>query len=150
MAAFIAERSALLSLAVSVGQSISPVIDDAKIGMPYPRGRCIRVSFAGEADPPHVAPTTSIDGSELKGRRYLVSFYFPVSDFDEDAAAAREIEMEAAIAALRTALDADRTLGGIASSSQMDDAEVDTQNFGGTDYIYADCPIVVGHTEYGP
>lgn len=142
--------SALKTIAIAAGASLSPTITDVAVGMPVPRGRCIRVSWAGEViPPPNFAMDLAISGKQIVGYRFLITGFWPVPDFAEEAAANRQDECVDFASAIRTGILADRSLGGKASGVLVEEARFEFPSIGGGLYATVDCPVIVGHIEYG-
>lgn len=141
---------ALLSIAATAGASVSPKYTDVKIGLAVPRGRCIRLGWIGET-----IPAPQLDGqrytlaSEMVGHRFALGVYENVTDMAEDAAAARMLVMADFFHAFRTAVDADRTLGGKVMACEPDAAVIDYVRIDTGLWAIGGQEIVAGMVEYG-
>jgi hypothetical protein len=132
--------------AQTVGAAMTPAMTDVCIGLPFPRGRCVRVYWDGEADPPRMPMRNSLN-SELVGDRVTVRGFWPVASADEAAHKARVLEMHALAHGIRDAIDGDTTLNGEIDTVVVGDSVPDAIQFGGTWYAVLDIPLTLGHRE---
>lgn len=141
--------SALLANARTAGAATTPAYTDIEIGVPAPRGRCVRVWYTGE-----VIPAPQLDGkrysldTELVGHGFAIAAFEPMADFEEYGAEQRMGALGGFVSALRTAIDADRTLGGKTVAVEPDAAPIDYANLAGTLHAFAAMPITAGFTEH--
>lgn len=122
---------------------------DVAIAAPVPRGRCVRVWWAGEE-----IPAPQMDGvryslsSEIVGQRIAATAFEPLSDSTEQVTAAAMASLGEFVHAMRAAVNADRTFGDTAMSVEMPAVDADYLNVGGAILAYATCLLVPGITEY--
>ena len=138
--------TALENHATTAGAAVTPALTDVTAGLPVPRGRCVRIYWDGEIDPPRMTGRVPLS-SEMIGDRLMVTAFWPVGDAGEAAHRNRILEMWGFAAALRTALDTDMTLGGEVQTIRVGDATPGVTTEGGGWYATVDTPVEIGYRE---
>lgn len=143
--AFADQLARIKTHAVTAGAAVSPAIDDVLVAFPAPKGRCVRIFYAGEQDPELIGDTINQDNVD---ELIHLSAFWPLSNLAEVDAAAVEVQVYAFKHAFRTAVDADDKLAGNATSTAVQNCEPGYAQIGGADYRTLDIDVVVGHTSY--
>lgn len=136
------------SRATTAGQAVDPKYTDVAIGAPVPRGRCVRIWWAGEVIPaPQMGSRYSLS-TEIVGHQIVATVFEPMSDSSEQATENLMGTMADFVSALRDAIDADRTLGGKSVSIEPEPTPCEFVQIGGTLYAFASMVMPVGNIEY--
>ena len=141
--------AAVKNAAVTAGQATTPKYDDVAIGAPVPRGRCVRVWWAGEAIPaPQMGEVRYSLDHEIVGHEIAVTVFEPMGDASEQASEDRMATIADFVVELRDAIDIDRSLGGKSMSVEPEATPADFVNIGGTLYAIASMVMPVGVIEF--
>lgn len=143
-------KARLLVHAQTASAALANPFEDVKAAFPLPKGRCVRVYYGGEDDPPGFPERGSRSmGYELIGKATLIAAFWPVTSLDEELAELIDTEAEAFGHALRTAIDGDSSLDGAADNTVLGDATPDFAVVGNTRYVVMEWRAVSAYIEYG-
>ena len=140
-------KAAILAHAAAAGAALSDPVYDALDGAPVPRGRSIRVYWAGETEPRKMGAQRDLTG-ELVAEITRVTLFLPLSANDERQAAAVDAQVYDFKHDLRTRLHADSQLGGTCDDLSMDYATPDFAVLNNTRYVILDIDVTTDYTEY--
>jgi len=133
--------------AAAAGAAVSPPITDVCVGLPWPRGRCIRVAWSGETATPKF-PSRFTGESEMVGDQVVIRAFWPIGSADEAAHRGRVVEMATLAAELRDRLDGDATLGGeLPDILEMGYAEPGFEQHGATVFATLDVQLELAYRE---
>lgn len=135
----------IATIATTAGATLTPPMTDVAVGIPIPRGRCVRIAWTGEEDPWDGVG----DGLNVKriGDVILVRGFWPIASADEAASRGRIVEMWTLASAFGTGFRGDLDLGGEVQAAMVDYAEADDTNIGGTLYAVLDMVVHVSYRE---
>lgn len=145
--AFADQLAAIKTHAVAAGATLSPALTDVAIAHPVPRGRCVRIFWAGEVEPVRMGAQRSLNAELIAERIMLVAFW-PISDSSETGAEAIETDIYALKHEIRTRVLGDSQLGGMSTDLAMSYAETDFVVISGTAYRTLECEFVTDFFEY--
>lgn len=144
---YAAVKSAIVAHCSAAGATLTPPLTDVAAAFPWPAGRCIRVYYGGEDDPPRFVGRTTL-GSEMIGKATLIAAFFPLTLMSSDLAAAIDTDMEALSDQLRSRLTGDATLGGACIDSLLEYAEPNIVTAGNTRYAMVMWRVLTAGAEY--
>lgn len=145
--AFADQLAALLTHATAAGAAITPKVTDVAIGLPLPRGRCIRLFWDGEQLPVRMGGQRDLTG-ELVSDRITAALFMPVSTSSEAQYSQTLTEMYAFKHEMRTRVLGDSQLGGQSTDLEMEYAAPDFAVFGQALYAVVNCTFVLDFSEY--
>lgn len=145
--AFADQLAALKAHAVAAGKAIVPRVDDVAIGLPVPRGRCIRIYWDGEQAPVRMGANRVLT-AELVSDRITVTLFEPVSTASEKQYEATMTAMVAFKNEMRTRVLGDSQLGGMATDLEMEYAVPDFEVIGGALFAVVPITFVTDFAEY--
>lgn len=132
---------------VTAAASLTSPITDVQRGDPLPKGRCGRIWYGGEDDPPSMAGNRVLNG-EIVGEVIHIDFFWPISVGSETPAKSRDIEVRALKHALRTAILADSTLGGKCMDLLLTHAQSQFVSFDNTAFRTLELELTLSYVEY--
>lgn len=140
--------AAIETHAIAAGAALTPTLDDVAIGLPVPRGRCVRIHWDGEQQPARMGASRDLKG-ELIAERIRVVCYWPLSTNSEDQGKQIVREMYEFKHELRTRVLGDSQLGGMSTDLEMEYVNPDFVLWAdGTVWAQAETAFVTDYTEY--
>lgn len=136
--------AAIEAHAQAAGAALDDPMTDVAIGFPWPRGRCARVFWNGEAAPETMGGRLTLD-SEMVAEIIRVTAFWPVGDGNEEAAKSLVTEMATFVHELRTRVLGDAS---IAAGLAMEHVVPTDLVIGGTRYALAPVDFVLDYIEY--
>jgi hypothetical protein len=127
--------------------AVDTLWSDVEITAPLPRGRCVRLFYAGEARPEHYQEANTLS-TRLVAQVVIVRAFLPVADYAKLRRKNLMLDMAAFVKGLRTRLMADMTLGGACTSLHIPDTQVDDILFGQAHYAISDTAVHVEYDEF--
>lgn len=140
------QLTAIETHAITVGATFTPPLTDVCVGLPVPRGRCVRVYWDGEAEPVRMPGRFTLM-SELVADRVVVRGFWPIASADEAAHRGRVLEMAALAHGMRTAIDMDQDLADGLDAIDVEHAEPDIVQIGGALFAVVDIPVTLSYRE---
>jgi hypothetical protein len=119
----------------AAGAALTIPITDVAISALLPKGRCIRMCYGGETDPPMV-PRQTLTG-QLIGELTFIAAFWPISNLDEAEMKTVEDDIVALKNQIRTRISLDKDLGGTCKALILSDVDVGTPEISGTRYRVA-------------
>lgn len=144
--AFADQLARIVTHATTAANAVSPAIDDVQVAFPVPRGRCVRLFWTAEEDPPHFEADSVVE--DLIAETVHVSAFWPLSNLSETDAADYATQVYAFKHALRTAIDGDTRLNGTATGVEMRNAALTYALIAGAEYLVVDVDIAIELTTY--
>lgn len=142
------QRDAVLAHAVAVAAAIDPAFTDVEIGPPVPAGnRCVRLFWAGEAEPEHMGAERTLTSRMVSPALALVAFW-TMRTTAPGTYRAIDDEMAAFVHGLRTAILADSQLGGQSTDLEMDLADPAFVVIGNVRYASLSVGFTFDYLEY--
>lgn len=146
--AYADQIAAIKTHAAAAGAALTNKILDVEIGPPYPAtGRCVRISYGGEAEPVRMG-TQRVLNAELIAERIVLTVWIAVSNLSLQEIAAVETELYDFKHQLRTRVLADSQLGGQGTDLEMTYAEVDYGVIGNVRYRVLETEFLTDYQEY--
>lgn len=146
-APYIAQRDAILVHAAAAAAAIDTQWKDVAIGAPYPSGnRCVRIFYAGEAEPENIPP--QVLNARLIAEQVALVAYWSISEMTPTAIKAVDDEIVAFKHELRTRILGDSQLGGASTDLEMGFIEPDYVQIGGARWVTLECTFTLDFTEY--
>lgn len=139
--------AAILVHATAAGASLTPPIEDVKIGWPVPRGRCIRIFYNGETEPVRMGGNRTLAADLVSEVTSIVAFW-PVNDASDDNAQNIETQMVALKHDLRTRICGDGQLSGSGTDLELGYVEPDFQVISGARYRVMAWDLTTDTTAY--
>lgn len=140
-------KAAVLAHCVAAGAGLTPPLEDVKAAFPLPTGRCIRVYYGGETEPPRMTGTTVLN-AELVGKVTYIAAFWPVTTLSTELAASIDTDMEALSHSIRGRINGDTNLGGYASTAVLEYGEPDIIIVANARYATLTWRLVTGVVEY--
>jgi hypothetical protein len=141
------QRDAILVHAKAAALTANPKFTNVVVGAPIPNGKCVRIFWAGEAEPVRMGTPRVLNAEMVAPTIGLVAFW-PLTTLTPTAIEAIDDEMSAFIHALRTAVLADSQLGGQATDLEMGYAEPSFVVIEGSRYATVEVPFTLDFLEY--
>lgn len=127
--------------------AIDSKFKDVAVGHPTPRGRSVRVYYAGEAESEKFESHFTLN-SELVAQRILIRAFWPVAEYAAKRGRVLMGEMARFVKELRTRISADADLGGESVDLTIHHADADDAVIGGALFALIDVEIIVEIDEY--
>lgn len=140
-------KARLLVHAQTAAAAVTPRIEDVRMGVPLPKGGCVRVYYGGETDPGRMGGRLTLN-SEMVGKVTFIAAFWPVTTLDDELGAVIDAQMEAFSHALRTAVDGDTAMNGQADNTTLGDGEPDWVVSGNTRFVMVLWRAVTDYVEY--
>ncbi len=140
-------KAAIVVHAAAAGAALSDPILDARAAFPVPKGRCVRVYYAGEAEPVHMGGRRVLN-AEMVAHRTTIALFLPVSLNDEALAVIVDADLYDFGHELRTRILGDSTLGGAETDLDLGYLEPDLVTYGNTRYLMGLWEVLSDYTEY--
>jgi hypothetical protein len=140
-------KAAIIVHALAAGAALSDPILDVAAGFPVPRGRCVRVYWAGETEPVRMGGQRVLN-AELIAERTRIVLFLPITLNDETLAAVIDAQLHAFKHDLRTRVLGDSQLGGQSTDLEFEYAEPDLVVFNNARFAVLVMDIVSDFTEY--
>ena len=139
-------KARLVTHATTASAALSRPFEDVQAGVPFPRGRCVRIYYGGETEADKFERYTL--NSEMVGQVTLIAAFWPVTSLDEELGAVIDAEAQAFTDALRTAVDGDSSLNGNVDNTTLGYGEPDFVTIGNTRFVMVLWRAVTDYVEY--
>lgn len=120
---------------------------DVAVGFPVGKGKCVRIFYAGETEPPHF-PNDRTLNSQLMAEKIIVRGYWPNADTGTNRQRLTEIEMATFVKSFRTRVLGDSQLGGESVDLTLSAAVVEQVVIADTKYAVVDMEVAADFNEY--
>lgn len=141
-------RDSILTHAIAAAASVSAEFTDVQVGPPIPKGnRCVRLFWAGEAEPERMGAQRTLNSELLAETLALVGFW-SMPTLDETPMKAMDTEMVAFKHQLRTRVLGDSQLGGDSYDLVMRYVQPDFMVLNGTRWAVVEIEFSIEYVEY--
>ena len=120
---------------------------DVAVGFPAAKGKCVRIFYGGESEPPHFPDNRVLD-AVLIGQKIITRGYWPLSETATKRQRAMEGEMAVFVSEYRTRVLGDSQLGGETTDLDMGLAQCEQAVIANTKYALVDIEIGVDFDEF--
>ncbi len=120
---------------------------DVAVAPPLPRGKTVRIFYAGERETPHFGRGRTLR-TQMIGQAVAVRAFWPVADYAKDRRKNLMVEMAAFAFQMRTRVHGDSQLGGNSIDLTSSLADPDDILFGQVHYATLDIEYVVEADEF--
>jgi hypothetical protein len=141
-------KAAIVVHAAAAAAALTTPILDARAGFPIPKGRCVRVYYAGETAPEHMDGKRRVLTGELVSHITRIALFLPVSVTDEALAAVLDAELFNFGHDLRTRILGDSQLGGASKDLTLHYCEPDLVTYNNVRYLLGLWDVVSDFVEY--
>lgn len=138
---------AIKTHAIAAAAAVDTKWVDVDVTAPLPRGRCVRIFYAGEGEPVHYESRDTLS-SRLVAQVAIARAFLPIADYAKDRRRNLMYDMAAFVRGLRSRLMADQTLGGAVTSLHIPDTQVDDILYGSVHYAISDTQVLLEYDEF--
>lgn len=140
-------KSRLVTHARTAAASLGIPVEDVQIGPAWPKGRCVRIYYGGEAEPMRMGGSRDFTG-ELVAKVTWITAFWPLSALEEELISVVDGEAEAFAHAFRTAVDGDVDMNGQTDNTSLEYVVLSDEVFGNTRYLVLTWRAVTDYYEY--
>lgn len=145
---YVTQRDAILVHAKAAALAANPKWTNVSVGLPtFVGSKGVRLFYGGEAEPEYLGTSSTLSSEEV-AQRVQITAWWSLASLNETLAKAIEAEVATFVHELRTRLDANARLGGVADTLRLDYADPDIVVVGGTRFLVIDAVAIVDYTEY--
>ncbi len=142
------QRGAILAHAKTAALAANAKFTNVAVGAPIPKGKCVRIFYAGEAEPEHMGPDPRTLNSRMVAPTIGLVAFWPLGTMSDATVEATDDEVFAFVHALRTAVLADSQLGGQSTDLEMGFADPSIVVIEGTRYATVEILFTLDFIDY--